>query len=62
MKEVFKSISTNGRSGLSVVAESDVAFPAKGVLTFLGTFEGIKTYKFTADESGKWVFVGVDTF
>ena len=41
MQEVFKDVSTNGRSGLAIVAESDVAFPAKGVLTLLGIFEGV---------------------
>jgi len=60
MQEVFKAISTNGRYGLAVVAETKVEFPAKGALTLLGTFEGIKTYKFTAAEDGHWVYVGGD--
>lgn len=60
IQEVFKAISTNGRYGIAVVAETKVTFPAKGKLTLLGTFEGVKTYKFTADEGGQWFYVGGD--
>ena len=60
IQEVFKAISTNGRYGLAVVAETKVTFPAKGRLTLLGTFEGVKTFKFTTDESGQWIYVGGD--
>lgn len=60
MQEVFKDVSTNGRFGLAIVSENDVVWPAKGNLTFLGTFEGIKTYKFAANENGKWVIAGGD--
>ena len=60
IQEVFKAISTNGRWGLAVVAETKVIFPAKGKLTLLGTFEGGKTFKFTGDESGQWIYVGGD--
>ena len=42
-QEVFRAISTNGRWGIAVVAETKVVFPAKGKLTSLGTFEGVKT-------------------
>ena len=58
MKEVYKKKSTNGRSGLAIVAESDVTFPAKGMLTSLGTFEGVKTFRFDPDENGKWFLIG----
>ena len=60
MQEVFRAISTNGRYGLAVVAETKVTFPTKGKLTALGTFEGVKTFKFNADENGQWVYVGGD--
>ena len=60
MQEVFRAISTNGRYGLAVVAETKVTFPAKGRLTLLGTFEGVKTFKFDADENGQWIHVGGD--
>ena len=60
IQEVYRGISTNGRWGLAVVAETKVIFPAKGKLTLLGTFEGVKTFKFTADESGQWIHVGGD--
>lgn len=60
IQEVFKGISTNGRWGLAIVAETKVAFPAKGKLTLLGTFEGVKTFKFNADENGQWIYVGGD--
>lgn len=59
-QEVFRAVSTNGRWGLVVVAETKTDFPAKGRLTLLGTFEGVKTFKFTADESGQWIYVGGD--
>ena len=59
-QEVFKAISTNGRWGLALVAEEKTDFPAKGRLTLLGTFEGVKTFKFTADESGQWFYIGGD--
>ncbi len=59
-QEVFRAISTNGRWGLAIVAETKVVFPAKGVLTRLGTFEGLKTFKFTAAEDGQWIYVGGD--
>lgn len=58
MQEVFKDVSTNGRSGLAIVAESEVSFPAKGRLVLLGTFEGVKTFKFEAAQDGKWFYVG----
>lgn len=60
IQEVFKAVSTNGRWGLAIVAEAKVTFPAKGRLTLLGTFEGIKTFKFTADENGQWIYTGGD--
>lgn len=60
IREVFRAISTNGRYGLAVVAETKVTFPAKGKLTLLGTFEGVKTFKFDADENGQWIYVGGD--
>lgn len=60
MQEIFKAVATNGRWGLAVVAEEKVTFPAKGKLALLGTFEGVKTYKFTADEGGQWIHVGGD--
>ena len=60
IQEVFKAVSTNGRWGLAIVAEAKVTFPAKGRLTLLGTFEGIKTLKFTADENGQWIYTGGD--
>ena len=60
IQEVFRAISTNGRWGLAIVAETKVVFPAKGKLTLLGTFEGVKTFKFTADENGQWIYVGGD--
>jgi hypothetical protein len=58
VQEIFRAISTNGRYGLAVVAEKKVVFPAKGKLTLLGTFEGVKTFKFDADENGQWIYVG----
>ena len=58
VQEVFRAISTNGRYGIAVVAETKVVFPAKGKLTLLGTFEGVKTFKFDADENGQWIYVG----
>ena len=60
IQEVFRAISTNGRWGIAVVAETKVVFPAKGKLTLLGTFEGVKTFKFDADENGQWIHVGGD--
>ena len=60
IQEVYRAVSTNGRWGLAVVAEEKVTFPAKGKLALLGTFEGVKTYKFTADEGGQWFYVGGD--
>lgn len=60
IQEVFKAISTNGRYGIAIVAEAKVTFPAKGALALLGTFEGIKTFKFTASEEGQWFYVGGD--
>jgi hypothetical protein len=60
IREVFREVSTNGRWGLAIVAETKVSWPAKGRLTLLGTFEGIKTYKFVADENGQWIYVGGD--
>ena len=70
IQEVFKAVSTNGRYGIAIVAEAVTRdskttarthlFPAKGKLTLLGTFEGVKTFKFTADESGQWIYVGGD--
>lgn len=60
IQEVYRAVSTNGRHGLAVVAETKVEFPAKGELALLGTFEGIKTFKFTAAESGQWFHVGGD--
>jgi hypothetical protein len=60
IQEVFRAVSTNGRWGLAVVAETKTAFPAKGKLALLGVFEGVKTYKFTADEGGQWIYVGGD--
>lgn len=57
LKEVFAALSTNGRWGVSLVAnDSAIAFPARGRLDVLGTAQGIKTFKFTPDEgSGTWV-------
>lgn len=56
MQEIFKAVSTNGRWGLCLVSETETKFPAKGTLTFLGTFEGLKTYKFTPSDVGVWVY------
>jgi len=60
IQEVYRAVSTNGRYGIAVVAEAKVTFPSKGRLTLLGTFEGVKTFKFTADENGQWIHVGGD--
>lgn len=60
IQEVYKAISTNGRYGIAVVADTKINFPAKGKLTLLGTFEGVKTFKFTAAEDGQWIYVGGD--
>lgn len=61
IREIFSALpSTNGRRGLAIVAETEVTFPAEGKLTLLGTFEGVRTFKFTADECGQWIYAGGD--
>lgn len=61
-QEVFRAVFAAGddRWGVAIVAEAGASFPAKGKLALLGTFEGVKTFKFTADDSGQWFYVGGD--
>lgn len=59
MKEIYKTLSTNGRWGLSIVSgdDIDITEPAQGVLTRLGEIGGIATYRFDAQLSGQWFVV-----
>ena len=62
MRIIRQETSTNGRWGLTIVGDvaDDFRFPAKGVLTDMGTIEGHRTFKFAADENGRWVDVASD--
>jgi len=59
MKEIKRS-STNGRWGVIVVCEDNVEFPSKGILVYLGTIEGHKTFQFISNKGGDWIVIGDD--